>query len=58
MRVAISALIVGTLVLSGSALRGPEQLSAKPAEPEWISDYGAAATTSRTSGKPLFVAFR
>jgi hypothetical protein len=51
-----TALTLGFGALAGSSALRP--LAAPAAGPTWISDYEAARAEARSTGKPLFVAFR
>lgn len=43
--------VVGSSLMGGPAQNNPEV-------PKWLSDYEAARTVARDTGKPLFVIFR
>jgi hypothetical protein len=50
------ALTLGIGTLAGSSAVRPS--TAPAAGPSWISDYEAARTAARRTGRPLFVVFR
>jgi hypothetical protein len=53
--------VSGLIALGLAAFVGGSTLplsAGAPGAPDWLSDYDAAQSIGRESGKPLFVAFR